>query len=48
MKLREHTPVAKISVSQNLRKEPVNQYVQLNNRHSTLPLATMQATTPAK
>ena len=48
MKPGKDATIAQLAISQNLRKEPVNQSVQLNNRHRVLPLATMQASLPAK
>jgi hypothetical protein len=38
MQSRKDTAIAKIAISQYLWKEPVNQDIQLDCRHSTFPL----------
>ena len=40
MQSRKDAAIAKIAISQYLWKEPVNQDIQLDCRHSTFPLLT--------
>ena len=48
MQSRKDTAIAKIAISQYLWKEPVNQDIQLDCRHSTFPFMRVWASSPNK